>query len=545
MLYLLLSLLILVPTLSGIGQFTSQKFPLWQGLGAFLVLGILSVSVVWTGLAFFIPLGSVVEVFTIILGIFFFIYYKQHQQFILFFKENGTVFFPILGIIIFFGSFSPFILDHFGYYVPSILWIREIGLVKGISNLDIILGQMSVWHIFQAGFSNIVDPFFRINSLLMVVYLVYIIEKKSYLHILFFPILFLFLQSPSPDLPVIIFSLILVNEILSKNPHLASLFLTACFIFMIKPTALWVIILTCLYGFLHLKEWKLRWIWAGGILVILFCFKNIWLFGYPIFPMAVADLQVDWKPNALLMQDSAQIAIQKTYDMQYSYEEIQQFGFWDYIKNWLFLEGIKSKIHILFIFSLLSFGIFSIIAKNKIINIIFISLIIKSILVLSFSAQYRFFLEVFFVILFIIFYNRLNKHLIFVGFFGLSLGTALIISYPKWLQKQIPSFSVGHFMRGIKKNQWLKPSEYQLNKYTTHQIGNLRFHLTDDYPLMFDTPPPTLSAGHLKGYLELGIFPQWDLSSPQKGFRWVKLSHSEKEKLRIIIDSRKKKYNKK
>jgi len=37
---------------------------------------------------------------------------------------------------------------------------------------------MSVWHIFQAGFSHLADPFLRSNSLLLLIYLIYCLEKK-------------------------------------------------------------------------------------------------------------------------------------------------------------------------------------------------------------------------------------------------------------------------------------------------------------------------------------------------------------------------------
>ena len=55
----------------------------------------------------------------------------------------------------------------------------------------------------------------------------------------------------------------------------------------------------------------------------------------------------------------------KTYDMQYTYEEIQNFSTWDYIKNWFSLEGIKSKINIIFILSLIIFIVFALDKKKN------------------------------------------------------------------------------------------------------------------------------------------------------------------------------------
>ncbi|MBQ0152094.1 MAG: hypothetical protein KBS61_04300, partial [Chryseobacterium sp.] len=305
--------------------------------------------------------------------------------------------------VVYCGSFAPYILDHFGYYVPSIRWLTEYGLVKGISNLDMVLGQMSVWHIFQAGFSNFSDPLLRFNVLLLLTYLLYIVEKKSWIQLCPLPILFLFSQSPSPDLPVIIFSLILLNEILNGNKNASLLFAYSIFVFIIKPTMISLPILSFLY-FIFIIKMKLKGLVFGICPLFLFIIKNIWTFGYPIFPVAILDLDVSWKPNSELMKSSSQFAIMKTYDMQYTYEEILQFSWLDYIKNWFFLSGIKSVINILFVITLLAFTIFTLIKKNKIISFIHISIIIKSLLVLSFSAQYRFFIDVFFVAFFVMMY---------------------------------------------------------------------------------------------------------------------------------------------
>jgi hypothetical protein len=81
--------------------------------------------------------------------------------------------------------------------------------------------------------------------------------------------------------------------------------------------------------------------------------------------VAVGDMGVSWKPNPEVLKISSQYAILKTYDMQYSYEEIQRFSTADYIKNWLFLKGIKSKINILFILSLILFSILALVKKRK------------------------------------------------------------------------------------------------------------------------------------------------------------------------------------
>ncbi|WP_228413776.1 LIC_10190 family membrane protein [Chryseobacterium sp. CH21] len=363
---------------------------LFQEVSGKILSGILGISLIWTIISFFIPLNIYVEIPSILFGLLFFFKNKLYWEFYQFSKKDFALLSVISLIIIFAGSFYPYILDHFGYYIPTLQWLTEYGLVKGVSNIDLTLGQMSLWHIFQAGFSNFSDPFLRINSTLLMIYSIYIIERKNWIHLCFLPLLLLFSQSPSPDLPVIIFSLIILNEILAGNRNTTLLFAFSIFVFAIKPTMIWLPVLTFLSSVFIFKN-SFRPLFLGIIILLIFFVKNIWVFGYPVFPVAIGDLGVSWKPNSEVLKISSQFAIMKTYDMQYTYEEIQKFSTIDYIKNWFSLEGIKSKINILFVLSLGIFSAFAWIKKKKLMTLICISLLIKSALILTFSAQYRFF----------------------------------------------------------------------------------------------------------------------------------------------------------
>ena len=463
-------LLLLLPALLGLGAILKNIFNSFPaGISMQILAGIFVTTIAWTVLALFIPLNIYVETSTLLVGIAAFFYFKAYLECWNFISKNLCPFLSISLVILFFGSYYPFILDHFGYYVPTIKWLSGIGLVKGISNLDLLLGQNSFWHIFQAGFSNFTDPFLRLNVLILLVYLIYILENKSWIHLLFFPVLFLFTQSPSTDLPVIVFSLIILNEVFSGNKNSGFLFALSIFVFAIKPTMIWLPIFVFLYSLFILKS-HLKFIFSGTLIFLLFLFKNIWAFGFPIFPVEFLDLGLSWKPNAGLLQNSSEMAIRKTYDMQYSYDEIRNFSRLDYVKNWLFLNGIKSKIHILFVISLLILFVFSIIKKSKLLWFLFISLLIKSVLVLLFSAQYRFFFEVFFVIFFVLFFQKISKKLSLFIFSPLSIFVIGFLSFPNLVQTHLPSFKLGNFMTGFHKDQFIKPSSFELNKYRTHQI---------------------------------------------------------------------------
>lgn len=545
MLILLFLTIVMIPTLSGWGNFFESVFKtqLFDGISGKSLTGIFGITVIWAILAFFIPLNLYVEVPTILIGLFYFFKEKLFKEFYTFTQKETVLLVTISCVILFCGSYYPFILDHYGYYVPTINWLKEYGLVKGISNLDLTLGQMSFWHIFQAGFSNFSDPFLRINAILLVIYTFYIIEKRSWIQLCFIPFFLFFCQSPSPDLSVLIFSLIILREILSGNTNATFIFAFSVFVFAIKPTMIWLPFLGFFYNaFITKAHFKV--FFFGILIALLFFIKNIWTFGYPVFPVTLFDLGISWKPNPALLQSSSQYAVLKTYDAQYSYKQIQHFSASDSIKNWLFLTGIKSYIHIFFIISLIIFTLYAAIKKNKIITFIWVSLIIKSIMVLAFSAQYRFFMDVFFVIFFVMLFDFFTPKKSLVVFSVLCLISVVFLSFPRLFQTYIPSFKVGGFMGKFDAKQLYKPSIYHYKKYNSFKVGNLKYHVSEQYPFNFDTPLPSISESFIFDDYNAGIFPQCiDPQNIRKGFIWKKMTPEEKKESQTAIDKIKNTYS--
>lgn len=532
--------ILLLPALAGLGVIFKKIFKYSAPeISLTILYGIFGITLLWTVIAFFLPLNIFIESLTIIIGVASFFHFKIYLHFCQFFSKNAKFFFSVFLIILFFGSSFPFILDHFGYYVPTIKWISEVGLVKGISNLDLLLGQMSLWHIFQAGFSHFADPFLRINVLVLAVYLIYILEKKCWIHLLFLPVLFLFSQSPSPDLAVVIFSLIILNEVFLKDINTGHLFALSIFVFAIKPTMIWVPLFVFCYSILVRKD-HFKVLIFGIFVLFLFFFKNIWTFGFPVFPVQFLDFNVAWKPSSDLLQTSSEFAIRKTFDMQFEYAEIQKFSTFDYLKNWLFIKGIKGKIHVFFILSLLIFFLFSLLKKSRIIWMLFVSVLVKSIFVLWFSAQYRFFFDVFFIIVFVLFYKGFPKKLAIGIFATLTVFSATFLSFPNLIKDFVPSFKLGNFMTGFTKDQLYKPAIFELNKYQTHQIGNMKFNIVDGYFFTFDTPIPAISPQFIQEDLDAGIFPQLKGKTLKDGFIWRKISEKEKLQIQNILEDYKK-----
>lgn len=532
MLYILLSIIIIIPVLVGFGEIFQKFFgKVWLGISAKLFSGMFFLAMIWQMLAFFVPLNIWVESVSLVIGFLAFFYFKSYKNFSTFSKKEILKLSFLILITIFSGSYYPFILDHFGYYVPSVSWLSEFGLSKGLANLNLIYAQMSVWHILQASFSHISDTFLRINVVFLITFFLYIFEKKTWSLLFISPVFLLFIQSPSPDLPAIALSLIVLNEIIKGNTNFKLLFAFSVFVFTIKPTMIWLPIFVFLYFF---KKENFKFLWLGILVGVIYVFKNVWLFGYPIFPVQIGGFGVSWLPNSEILRYSSEVAITKTYDLQYSISEIQKFTTWDYIYNWFTIHSYKKYIHFALIFSLVFFGIFAFKKKDRLIVFLYISILLKSVLVLLFSAQYRFFLDVFFVIFILVFNSKIKEKLSLLSFSFGALVILFLMSFPKILQSQIPTFKLGYFMEGFTKNQFLKPAYFALNSYQTFKIGNLEFNVPN-YDLCFDTPQPSLSPDAVKKYFEAGIFPQKISENLKDGFIWKKLSEEEKKTLNLII----------
>ncbi|WP_312345580.1 LIC_10190 family membrane protein [Chryseobacterium binzhouense] len=537
MLLLFFSSVFIIPTLIGWGKLLEKIIPVdICGIAGKSLSGILALGLIFAIVSFFVPLNLMVEIPAVIIGLAIFFKEKLYEYFYKIQKKNLSILILFILIILYCGSSYPFILDHFGYYIPTIKWLTEVGIVKGISNLDLILGQMSVWHILQAGFSNFCDPFFKLNSVLLIIYIFYIIENKTWIHLIFIPFLLFFAQSPSPDLPVVIFSLIIVNEIFSGSKNIPFLFGLAVFAFAVKPTVIWLPLFVLLYSAFSMKM-SIRKLVFGSFIFSLFIFKNIWTFGYPIFPVAVLDLGIPWKPNPQLLQSSSEYAILKTYDGQYTYNEIIHFSWFDYIKNWFLLSGIKSFINIAFILGLTGFIIYAFIKKEKIISLLVISVLAKSIFVLLFSAQYRFFLDVFFVIFFVIGFQTLQRKAVIAFSILLMIIFSGIFTFPAFIQNYIPSFNLGKFIVKKDLKQLFEPTNYEYRDFNRFKVGNLNFNVSKQYPFNFETPIPAISTSYVLDYQKAKIFPQLiDKNNFRKGFIWKKLDSTEEKEVNKTID---------
>jgi len=488
-------------------------------------IGIICITFLETIIAFFYPLNFYIELMFVIIGVVGFIKFLRIKNYVYFdFKKNVNFWFCFFVVILLFvGSFSPYLYDHYSYYFPTVSYLRETGFVKGISNLDLLLGQTSFWHIFQAGFSNLIDVNLRINCYLLILFLIYIYEKKCWIFFFFIPLFLPFIQQPSPDLPIFVIALIVVNELLNDRSRTLVIYLSL-FAFCIKPIMFWLPLLLILDSF-YRKEIKFKMLILISIFVGLFVIKNLFLFGFPVFPAAFIDSNLSWKPSQEILNYSSQIGLMKTYDMKYSYQQVIGFNLWEKIYHW-FTIGLKSIFNLAIIICLIVLGYFAFRKKEVFYKLLFGCFLIKFALIIVFSAQYRFFIDLYLITVFLIFKNISEEKAVFTSVF-LSIFISILFTFPGFIKHR---FYMGRWMSGFHMSQLIKPTEYKSEESKSFQLGNLKFYTTKG--LIYETAFPAMSLYWLKTYQYYDVFPQ----KSDNGFIQKKLSKQEQKQLAEIIE---------
>jgi len=502
-----------------------------------LLLGIVAAGIVAVSVAFIFPLNVYAEISGLIIsGLGFVLNWQKVIYFFSFEKYyygQSPYFIFWLVLLLSAGSLSPFILDYYGYYIPTTTVLDANGITKGIVNLQMVLGQNSFWHILQAFTNETFDFYTRINIFLVFVFLLFVYETKRFVLLFFIPLFFLFVQSPSPDLPVFIISIIVCYKVIwqRKTTSFGFLLGVSVFAFAIKPTVFWLPIFVSLVG-LRAQKINIKDVIVPVIIAVLFFSKNFISSGNVVFPIGDFYTNVDWQPHASLVERSIETAKLKTYDLQYTIEEINQFSLFEKIMNWFNLNGIKKIVHFFIAVCSLSFLGFSIWKKNTLYVFLFVTITIKILVVFWFSGQYRFMLDGILVFIAILLLHldtkKIKFHLLVLM---LSLVFTVGLCLPIWIKNKIPSFRLGTMMQSVTPSELWKPSIYSISDISENTIGNLKFSTPNNYPYLLDTPFPAISVYDLRLYYEHGIFPQWN-----KDVLYIKvLSTEERESLKSVL----------
>ena len=512
--------------------------------------GMIGVGLVSFFAAFIFPLNQIYEIVLILFSLLGLVVYRKSAiNFLKFFKELPWYFYCILLAGLVFTVTYPYILDHFGYYVPTIKWLDFAGYVKGLSNLEWVLVQNSFWHVLQASVNEVLDHYYRLNFVLFIVFNLYLIESKS-VRLLPFNLIFLFfLNAPSPDFPVMALSIIVLNEYLKSTNKVSDYLFFAAIIFVIKPISI-LLIVFFLIEYFKKKEYKnLK---DKNLLLIIslaffFCLKGIVLSGNPLFPLVYTSIQeLNWaspKSMYFISENTGKFIPLKEL---FTLDEVLKMSKVEFYKNVFFGKALRSRIllgiivftTVLFVYSLFNFR------KNSTRFWLMLAIVIKVVFILVTSPQFRFLLDVFVIDVFIIlllFKNELFNSKWSLANFTVVCLMVVALVFPNLWAKKLKGISTFSYLSKFESKFLLKPGQYDLT-YKTGQIGNFKYNFPENYPLIYSVKVPAISLATLNWYYTNGGYVQQiDPNNVKKGFYWKKMTEEEKKNLeKIIIEEQKK-----
>ncbi|AWG23365.1 hypothetical protein FFWV33_18430 [Flavobacterium faecale] len=341
---------------------------------------------------------------------------------------------------------APFIVDNESYYIQTIKWLNEYGLVKGIANLHPFLAVSSGWHVTQAAFnfSFLYDRFNDLNGLCLWLLLGFAFDKynvdlnketKVLNFIGILPLLALFLfqfvSAPSPDLPIYCCTFLIVYIFFEKENYgypqvFIITFVLAVFACYLKPTAVALVLfpfyILCTQ-FKTVKSVLLRMTVLGGLVLLLFISKNTIVSGYPFFPVVGFQfMSVDYAMPIPIAQfyfeQTKLVAFNCTSDQFASFSPVDRFYRWITLSG---LHGFFNALAVLLLFIVpVIFGFFR---KRKAIGVVYCIMTVQLVLLFFTSPQYRFFINfiLVFILLFVVYYLKNKRILMALQFCSLFL----------------------------------------------------------------------------------------------------------------------------
>ena len=313
------------------------------------------------------------------------------------------------------SSGAPFILDNETYYIATIKWLDQYGFVPGLANLHLFLGQQSGWHIAQSSLNlDYLHPGFNdLNGFCLVLVNLYVMDKLNQyfqfknvysliigLFPIFYVLLFQFLSSPSPDLPIYLLTVLIVGEFFdhreaTDTSKVAMMLLLAIFASYIKVTALTLLVFP-IVAFLFYKKGTKERLWivvcTGLIAAFLFGLKNYIISGYILYPLSfVAFEGIDWiLPKELLTYI---VDTTKAFGFYLTTEDYLSKSNFELFLSWWSMSGLHGYFNKYWILLLAVFPILLFFRKeNKSLLLIYVASIIQFVILWFSSPQYRFYL---------------------------------------------------------------------------------------------------------------------------------------------------------
>ncbi|MXV38221.1 hypothetical protein GO491_05960 [Flavobacteriaceae bacterium Ap0902] len=370
-------------------------------------------------------------------------------------KHYRLIFWVLVIVSLLHTSSSPTLADNESYYIQTIKWLNEYGLVKGLGNLHLFLGQASGWHLLQSSlnFKFLNNHLNDLNGFLIILAGFFSLTKlnayhktKDYLDLFMGLILlsvpgqFLFIDSPSTDLSLLLVVPIITYLFLKcmrkeDDSNFLLMFILTLLVILVKVTIAPVLILPLiiLLRYKKLPYHKLLFT-LSSISLIGFITKNLIITGYPFYPLSIGSdlINIDWKLNKNIQDTYYQwitLYAWKIDDMNY----FESLGFFEKFMLWLNQSGINGIMNKAITFIMIAFPMYF--YKKRVFLLLYISCIIQFIIFYLTSPQYRFFLPVLLIMGLLFIVEILKNHLkyipaiisinliflVFTGIFGFNL----------------------------------------------------------------------------------------------------------------------------
>lgn len=415
-------------------------------------------------------------------------------------KKLSLVYKITLGFLFIFtlaqSSGSPFVIDNESYYVQTIKWLNNYGFVKGLANLHVFLGQMSGWHVLQSAFSFpfLAIQFNDLNGFLYVIVVLFSIQKLSQFSIhnkiqdLIIGILpslsvffFLFIDSPSPDLPLFLMSQLTIyfyiDSFDKKNfSDLFFMIVLSVFMCLIKVVICPILVLPILQLFFRKKFFKIHYLPIIITSVVVFVCKNMIISGYPLFPLSALGsfINTDWQLNNQVLD----FYVDVTKYSGYQVENYDLLGFGNLFIKWICLSGIDGLLNKLIVLLIVITPFF--IHQKKYLHI-YMYCVVQFLILFLTSPQYRFFITILLFLGSFVFvrFNLIPKK----TYKYLVLGCVMVTCIPTLIYGfnfgSPSSNTLMNSKKGVGIKQILFPNsitKYENLKFELVREGNLDYH---------------------------------------------------------------------
>nr|WP_157686742.1 hypothetical protein [Nonlabens sp. Hel1_33_55] len=445
------------------------------------------------------------------------------------------------------GTLSGYVLDNDSYYIQTIKWLDEYGLVYGIANWHLFLAQQSGFHILEAGLNleflnlNLNDLGSFLTLVMMLWSLVPNQDEKTLVQKAFrnflaiiMPLLLLLGTAPSPDVPVILLSYYIVYKFLFlphdwKNIFMISLLTALACYFKITMVFLG---LFPLFMILKLEEHKWKSIvhlfLIGLVFGGLFLVKNSIASGYPLFPLTFISWNVDWLVPMEMLQFFTDATMAQAYGV--SFYELNGLNISQRLLLWFNhagMEGWLNKGLLLVIVACVAGAIYHF-RKPRLAAVFWVFIFFAVALAIS-SPQARFFLPLAIpaaIALCIYSFKSLRKYSLVIARVGI-ISSALLLVLPSIISsttdnqrmKNVPKFELANLLVPAQKSRYN-------SAFAKARINNINYYnpTGDDFFYgSFDVPLPAAQSEYLE-YFQTNYFasPEYRGDSPASGFRAVK-----------------------